>query len=508
MSENQRRAAACIVGVALLITAGACSQRAPEDPLASGLRAITTAALLDDVRWLASPELAGRLAGSPGYAAAVRGVARRFEKLGLTAGGDDGFCQRLTVEYNQIVGEPQLAVMVADGARHPCRLGPDFTCRGFTGSGQVTAPVVFVGYGISQPERGYDDYAGVDVTGKIVLCLKPNPDWSRDDEAWAWRSSTPRVKSRIAADHGAVALLWVSPPREDFPIHGPIGSVLHGPGEQDLDFPQLEISLAVADRLLGGKGRLSALKKRIDESQEPASAALTTQAAIAVRAEYDPARKTCNVVGLLPGADPERRDEYLVIGAHLDHVGQQGEQLYFPGANDNASGAAAVLGLARAFVATGQRPARSVIFVLFAAEEQGLDGARHYVASPSRPLEQTVAMFNLDCVACGDSIKVGSGESSPELWELARRIDAEHADLTVAETWSGGGADATPFYEAGVHTLYWVTTHGYAHLHAPDDTLETLNGALYTELVQLAFRTAWEVAQGFTPSAAVISGEG
>ena len=494
--------------VVLLISLASCGQRLPEDPVTSGLTTIDAESLLDDVRWLASPQLSGRLPGSPGYDAAVRGVVRRFEKLGLSAGGNAGFCQQLNMEYNQVVGEPQLAMTAATGEHHDFQLGSDFLCRGFTGSGQVAAPVVFVGYGIAQPERGYDDYAGMDVGGKIVLCLKPNPRWRLNDEAWDWRSSTPRVKSRTAADHGAAALIWVSPPREDGHSRGPIGSVLHGPGEQDADFPQLEVSVEVADRLLGRMGRLSELKTLIDETQQPASAILPTSALMDISAEYDPARQTCNVVGILPGADPELRDEYLVIGAHLDHVGRQGEHLYFPGANDNASGAAAVLALARAFVAAGERPARSVVFVLFAGEEQGLDGARHYVSTPARPLDDTVAMFNLDCVACGDSIRVGNGKSSPELWELARRIDADNAALTVAQTWSGGGADATPFHEAGLHTLYWVTTNSYPHLHAPSDTPETLNGPLYAELVRLAFRTAWEVAQGFTPAEPVVSEEG
>ena len=103
-------------------------------------------------------------------------------------------------------------------------------------------------------------------------------------------------------------------------------------------------------------------------------------------------------------------------------------------------------------------------------------------------------MFNFDCVACGDSIRIGGGRSTPELWELARSLDAEHHRRTVAATWHGGGADATPFFERGIPTLYWVTTDGYTHLHSITDTPETLNGPLFEDLVQLAFRTAWATA--------------
>jgi aminopeptidase YwaD len=202
------------------------------------------------------------------------------------------------------------------------------------------------------------------------------------------------------------------------------------------------------------------------------------------------------VGGILPGTDPELAEQTLVIGAHLDHVGKQGDGIYFPGANDNASGAAAVLDVARAFVRGKLQPRLTIVFVLFAGEEQGLCGARHYVAHPVRPLASTVAMLNLDCVACGDSIQVGGGETYPRLWELARKQDLTAAQLTVERTWSGGGADATPFHEAGVPTLYFHTLHGYGHLHSLDDTPETLNPPLYTALAKLAFRTAALVAEG------------
>jgi len=202
------------------------------------------------------------------------------------------------------------------------------------------------------------------------------------------------------------------------------------------------------------------------------------------------------VVGVLRGSDPARAEQALVIGGHLDHVGRQSSDLYFPGANDNASGSAAVLRLAEAFTRAGTRPARTVVFVLFASEESGLEGAKHHAAHPVLPLANTAAMFNLDCVACGDSIQVGSGKTSPELWARARELDAAGDACLVARTWGNGGADATPFHEAGVKTLYWVTTNSYPYLHDAGDKPETLNAPLYEKLVRLCFRTAWDVAMG------------
>ncbi len=501
---RRRRRAAVALHFGLLAAAclTACS-RPPSDPLARGLRAITAEAMLADVEILAGPDFSGRLSGDPGYEAAARWCARRFDRLGLVPGGDNGtFLQRLTIEYNQIQGTPTLLVTGPDAEAVAAELGRDFTCRGFTGSGTVDAPVVFAGYGLSSPHLGYDDYGGLDVQGKVVLVYKRLPSWSPDTLSWdAWHG-TPRGKAAIARQHGAAAILWFDAPREGdwAPHRGPIGSVMHGGGAYLPDMPHLEIDIALADRLLGRTGEAQRLQAAIDSLRSPRSRALASRATLSVQAFYDPARETCNVIAVLPGGDPVLKDEALIIGAHLDHVGRQSPDIYFPGANDNASGTAAVLRLAEAFRSAGQAPRRSVVFVLFAGEESGLVGSEFHAANPLFATDRTVAMFNFDCVACGDSIRIGGGESAPELWQIARALDAEGANRTVAATWPGGGADATPFFALGIPTLYWVTTSGYAHLHAVTDTPATLNGPLYADLVKLAFRTAWAVADA--PAAA------
>jgi len=485
-----------LIAFALVASLLAACRRDPGDPVERGLVAIDADRLLADVTTLAGPDFSGRLAGDAGYEAAARWAARRFDRLGLAAGGDDGFLQHLPIEYNAIQGTPTLRVVTAAAETVDAVLGRDFACRGFTGSGTVSAPVVFAGYGLSAPERGYDDYAGLDVADKVVLVFKRNPTWSPDSLGWSWESSTPRAKARTARDHGAAAMLWFEVPAatDHWGPRGPIGSVLHGPGEQLLDVPQLELDVVLAERLLGEPGAARRLQTAIDSLRTPRSVALASRAELHVEAVYDPERRTCNVVGVLRGSDPALAEEALVIGAHLDHVGRQSPAVYFPGANDNASGAAAVLRLAEAFTAAGRAPRRSVVFVLFAGEESGLVGARYHAEHPVVPAARTAAMFNLDCVACGDSIQVGNGESAPQLWEIARSLDAAAARLMVARTWSGGGADATPFHEAGIPCLYWVTTGGYGNLHATTDTPETLNAPLYEQLVELAFRTAWAVA--------------
>ncbi len=463
--------------------------------------AITAEELTETVLYLADPACEGRLSGTPGYDRAADHAARRFAAAGLTPAGEDGFYQRFACESNQIES-CALALVDTDGAHRAWRLGPDFVCRGFSGAGAVTGQVVFAGYGLSQPELGYDDYADLDVRGRIVLAFKDPPAWAPPAGGGAdWgEAHLPRPKALAAAAHGAAALLLVGRP-EHARGAAPIGSVLHGPGVHDPAFPQLHLSAAVAETLLASAGlELASLRRVIDEERQPHSRLLPATVAVAVRAMHRPAAPTMNVLARLPGRDPALARECVVVAAHLDHVGRQGQGLVFPGANDNASGAAAVLAIARALAAAAAAgadfPRRTIVFALLAGEEQGLLGAEQYAARPAVPLDRTIAMLNLDCVAHGDSLQLGNGDSAPRLWRLARALDAGGAALTVARTWSGGGADATPFHRAGVPALYFATTNSYTHLHLPSDTPATLAPDLHAEVARLACRLAAVAAMG------------
>jgi hypothetical protein len=455
---------------------------------------ISRVGLIETVAYLASPELKGRLPGHEGYDRAARYAAERMKAAELEPAGGEGYFQHLDVEVNEIHA-CEFSIPTAAGASRALELGKDFACRGFTGSGTVEAPVVFCGYGLSMPERGYDDYAGVDVRGKIVLAFKNAPEWKIDASGWD-DAHLPRFKSRVAADHGAAGILLVSTPNAKDP-QKPIGSLMHGKGEQNERFPQIHFDIPVAEDLLRGRGQtLAELQTAIDRARAPRSIELGGTARLEVSASYSRAKDTVNVIGVLRGTDPRYREEFIVVGAHLDHVGSQGERIYYPGANDNASGSAAVLALADAFARVGVSPRRSIVFVLFASEEQGLDGAKKYVAAPPFPLARTVAMINIDCIGLGDGIQLGGGKDAPVLWKMARRIDRKNFRATIEETWGGGGADATPFREAGIPTLYVATTHSFAHLHLPSDTVDTLDGALFEKTVRLAFLTVAEIAFG------------
>lgn len=458
----------------------------------TGLSEINKENLINNVRILASPEFDGRLPGSEGYNKAAQFVVNKFSELGLKPAGDEKYFQYLNVEYNKIQS-PAVFNTIVDEDTVIGEIGKDFVLRGFTGSNDFTLPVVFCGYGISRPDLNYDDYAGVNVKNKIVIVFKQNPKWKNNDKDWG--TNYPREKSLVAKKHGAKGILFVSLPNDEKP-QPLIGSVMHGEGEQPIDFPQLQISFEAANRLLSKTGfSVSDCQTNIDEKKKPLSMNLTTKTQIEVIASYEKDARTMNVVAMLEGSDPKLKNEFVIVGAHLDHVGSQAG-LLFPGANDNASGSAAVLEIANAFVKGGIQPKRSVVFVLFASEEQGLYGAKHFVDLWKKGYDKIAAMINLDCIGYGDSIQVGNGKSAPKLWEIANQIDKTSFNSMVERTWNGGGADATPFHEKGVPCLYFVTTNSYDHLHLPSDKVETLNPVLYEKVVKLAHLTALEVANG------------
>ncbi len=458
----------------------------------TGLSEINKEDLIKNVRVLSSPDFDGRLPGSEGYNKAAHFVANKFSELGLKPAGDEKYFQYFNVEYNKIES-PAIFKTIVDGDTTNYELGKDFVLRGFTGSNSFTLPVVFCGYGISRPDLNYDDYAGVNVKNKIVMVFKQNPKWKNNDKDWG--TNYPREKSLVAKKNGAKGILFVSLPNDEKP-QPLIGSVMHGEGEQPIDFPQLQISIDAANKLLSKTGfTLSNFQTKIDEKKKPLSSNLFTKAVVEVNAKYEKNARTMNVVAMLEGKDEKLKEEYVIIGAHLDHVGSQAG-LLFPGANDNASGSAGVLEIAEAFVKGGIEPKRSVIFVLFASEEQGLNGSRHFVESWKKRFDKIAAMINLDCIGYGDSIQVGNGKSAPNLWEIAKQIDETSFNSMVDRTWNGGGADATPFHEKGVPCLYFVTTNSYDHLHLPTDKIETLNPGLFEKIVKLAHLTALEVANG------------
>lgn len=461
------------------------------------------AELLGWVKTLADPALEGRASGTPGAERAARLIAAEFRRLGLHPGGDRGdYFQAFEAVTGIRVAGPNTLQVAAGGVTRAFTAGSDFLPSAFSESGEAEGELVFAGYGITAPDLGYDDYAGLDVRGKVVLAMTHEPR-ERDPagpfrKPEAFHYTQLRHKAINAREHGAVGIIVVPDPRHPAePPRPPRGTTA------PWGIVAVNASQAVAELLLAQTGRsLADLQAEIDRALAPRSRAVPgTRVRLTVGLLRERGQAS-NVVGILPGTDPGLRHEAVVVGAHYDHLGrgsqfslapERADEVH-PGADDNASGTAAVIGLARAFAATGGTR-RSLVFAAFAGEELGLLGSTHYVKRPPIPLADTVAMVNLDSVGRMQGrrlfvLGVGSGTGlRARVEEASRGLDVEPAFRDDAF----GPSDHTPFYARGRPVLFFFTgTH--PDYHRPTDTWEKVNAEGLRLVTLVAFRTIRSLA--------------
>ncbi len=457
-----RRALLLALGVLLLSSVAAATRSATSPPVADEL--------LAHVGALTAPEMEGRASGTAGGERAGRYLADRLAAMGLRPGGDAGsFVQSFTLSTGVVVG-PGTALERLGASGRTLEVGREWTPHGGSPGGEVSGEVVFVGHGVVAADQGYDDYAGADVRGKIALALDGAPAHLLD-----LRPS--RLEKLIAARrHGASALLIAS---DSLPSLGATAASVR--------LVSATVTRAAADLLLEPSAKTTAqLGRALADSRLPASFATGVGVRIRVNFERED-RRTGNIIGILPGADPARAAEAVVLGAHYDHLGRAGG-LVHPGADDNASGTAVVLGLARAFAEGGATP-RTLVFALFAGEEMGLLGSTHYARHPAVPTERTVAMLNFDMVGRMRErrLHVGGVESGTGLRALVREAAAgEPLDLTLHET-PFAPSDHTPFYAAGAPVLFFFTGE-HDDYHTPRDTADKINGHGMAEVARVAMR--------------------
>lgn len=448
--------------------------------------------LIQTVGFLSSSRFHGRLPGSMEYEQAARYVATRFKNAGIKPVGQPSMLQYFNDEVN-LIHDASCFILNSNGRPIiPLTLGEDFVCRGFTGSGHEKGEAVFAGFGMKHPN--YDDYRNINVKGKIVVAFKSAPPWA--SETGSWGDTSPRAKARTAKEQGAAGIIFIADPKV-FPPTMIYGSIACGDGPHLFDFPMIQLSDRATDSLFAELPvKAPNLYEQICQDKAPHSIELGRSVLVNVKAEYFAEKPTANVVGIVEGSDSLLKNEYVVLGAHLDHVGYQGEKLYFPGANDNASGVAAIIAIAEALKKSKVEIKRSIIFIAFSSEESGLRGSKYFVDHSPVDLSEVVAMLNFDCVGQGDSIAIGGRLSFPKLWKKVKKIDKHTTKLLSTRTFGGGGADAEAFYRAGISTLYFNTTNGYKHLHSPSDRAETINPELIEKVAKLGYLVTVDLANG------------
>jgi len=470
--------------------------------LSSALEQISVERMLADIRTLSGPAYGGRLTGSAQDKASATFIANRFSELRLhrspalpPENRTNPLPQR---EWKQTaavptrrISEPSLVEFVTPRQRHALQSGSQFLPVLDSPSADIQGPVVFVGYGIVDPSSGIDDYAGLDVRNTIVLFLRGKP------ETYA-KPVSHAEKERLAKQRGAVGYLTATGPilsayEQRRGVTG-VPSAYYSSSVTEDQLPGAWISTDAAEWILAQATTEAGTFRNIQETlnRPGGSQSMRTDATVQMKWTSQVETGTLfNVISVIRGYAPNN-DEAVLLGAHRDHFGQQAGHL-FAGADDNASGTAVLLEVARVLALAPAAPKRSVLFLSFSGEEQGLLGSKLYVSQPIVPLAKTIGMINVDHAGAGNGrLTVGVTEversTAQRIGELAGLADK----LDVFGYFPGG--DHVPFKEAGVPTVTVVSGGAHPHFHQPSDTADTVNPEILQSVARYVLALTWQLA--------------
>jgi hypothetical protein len=470
--------------------------------------------LLDHIKFLSSDDMKGRANGSPELERAGAYIAEQFKAAGLQPGGKNGdWFQPFELVAGLTIGGANRLSFTYKGKQVDLTLSGYYPMSTMPNENPAAAstemahlPVVFAGYGLAVASAGYDDYANVDVNGKAVLIFSHEPQEhdtnSKLNGARPVRESSLAAKASLAKKHGARLLLVIGDPshrsdQADYRLFA------LDPDVENDGIPVLRVKRDDITAFVNAWG-LDGLARFIDKDLVPRSKALT-----GVTVDYQEhlaynRRTVRNVVGLLPGADPARAGEAIVIGAHYDHVGLGGHLSVSPektgeihnGADDNASGTSSVLEIARVAAAERSRFPRTLVFIAFAGEERGLLGSAHYVSDPAVPILNTVAMLNLDMVGRSHGVVDVSGlDRVPGLEPEFKGATAAVGDLDVKREGPGAGrSDDSSFIDRGVAGINFFTGF-HPDYHRPTDDWDKIDAAGTARVATLALEFAARIAE-------------
>ena len=453
-----------------------------------------TDTLMKHIRTLSSSQYEGRIAGSQAYMDAAAYCAEVLASYGLKPFNGE-WNQTFEVEYNVIENCTFNTYVNDNDTRTRYVLGRDFVCASMTGRGYIAAPVVFCGYGIDA--LAFNEYASVDVQGKIVLCLSGTPDFL--PSRVAHKFATMRDKAQAARRHGAVGLVCINMSESCRPNEVQLQAYC-GSGEYLPTFPMVQPTREMGGALLQDEQMtLDSALATLLSTQRPQSFHLRKHFELNINAKYRPDAPTCNVVGVLPGRDNKMNREYLVVGAHLDHVGVQGNTCIFPGADDNASGVAAVLETARLLTTnapeTIEYNKRTIIFVLFSGGEIQHAGTRVFLDRYPK-LKNIECFINAECIGAGDSINVLGRKQFPLLWNLAAHNDSISTKAMLHSEHTLPKGDAAFFAQIGIPSLVFTHYQGNHYAHVPSDISENIERTILTKNASLMAQVVYELSLG------------
>jgi hypothetical protein len=489
----------CFLLIILCITAFATlnAQDENEVKLLKQFHTITSEEMMTWVEKLCSPEFNGRLTGTPEFMASAEWVAGKLKEWGIKPAGDNGtYFQWMNNPYSVLndIGSLTLNVTLSDGSviKKSYSYPDDYYPGMNSGNGEVTAEVIFVGYGVTAPELNYDDYKGIDVKGKIVLMNRDVPYTDpRNPEYKKWVGYCyHQYKLENAVKHGAAGMLYIDGASANPNISFDPSIIVCGIGTQPL-----------ADIFAGLKTSNKEITDKLIKTQKPGSFSTGKTVTIRANTTRHPEGKGCNVIGIIEGTDPVLKNEVIVIGGHLDAVGNAGRAVN--GALDNASGVVDIMGAAKAMAQSGIQLKRSVVFLFIGGEENGLLGSKLYTQKPLFTKEKTVTFINLDMVGNGTGLAVSAGSTYKGLLSYFELANSKYIHRTMRTSAPAQGeyygrprSDGVVFSMAGFRTMSIGTTDGYKkvfyHLPGDDpdaitiDIMEDVSKMIYVALINMA----------------------
>ena len=463
-------------------------------------------AIRKDLYYLAGDELQGRGLETQGIVKAGDYIAKTFQDAGLKPAGSEGYFQPFEVAGPASLGTPN-SLNFSGPANNGIALayGKGFTPVAMSGSGKFNAGIAFVGYGITSKEKPkYDDYADIDVKGKIVIILRRTPGYGSKNDPFDGSPEVAALTTKIdnAIEHGAVGVIFVNDRSEPDDALMPFG---YARGTS-FKIPVLQMKRRVVDDLLKpSKTTLKEIETAIDTTLSPQSIVFKGWTATGVVTIEQNPLKTRNVVAVCAGSGP-LADQTVVIGAHYDHLGkgevgslagQSGKGEIHHGADDNASGTTGLLELARRFGQMKNRVGRRIVFIAFSGEERGLLGSKYYVEHPTFPLDKTVFMLNMDMIGRVEEIDDDESKTKKDRLVVYGTGTGAGVNDIVSETnratnfkllripGGTGPSDHDSFYRKTVPVLFFFTgTH--RDYHRPSDTADKINYVGLSKVVDLS----------------------
>jgi hypothetical protein len=460
-----------LIFILLLLISPVIAQVESEGKLLKQFHSIKSEEMMEWVEKLCSPEFNGRLTGTPEFVASAEWIAGKLKEWGIKPGGQNGsYFQWFDMPYTVVndIGTLSLKIPQPDGT---CILKyydyPDEYYPGMnSGKGEVTAEVIFAGYGVTAPELNYDDYKGIDVKGKIVLVNRDvpytdtmNPEY-RKWVAYCYH----RYKLENAVKHGAAGFLYIG--------GGANPNISYDPSILMCEIGQQPL----ADIFAGLNTTNDEVTGKIKKTFKPASFSTGKTVTIKANTTRHPEGKGCNVIGIIEGTDSVLKYEAIIVGGHFDAVGKAGETVN--GALDNASGVVDIMGAAKAMSLSGIALKRSVVFLFIGGEENGLVGSKIYVQNPVFQKEKTTIFINLDMVGNGTGLSVNASSACKNLTDYFEEANTRYIhrpfESSVSEPSKFYGrprSDTYSFSSAGYRTMSIGVTGGYKreYYHIPGD---------------------------------------